>query len=890
MAGSSLTPPSAALAEQQASLRRVAMLVAAGAASEDVFAAIAREVAQMLRPRLVQIYRWEKDGSVTVAGTWGDGPNPFPAGSNWPWDDPSLVEMTERLRTGHPIRVEDVAEDIAGAPVDAGLGVGIGSAAGAAIVVDGEAWGHIGVAMAKGVPLPDGVEERLAEITELVATAIANSETREQLARLADEQAALRRVATLVARGAPPDEVFDAVAEEVGRLLGALSSGLVRFEDEKTARLIAAWGQVSERFSVGARLPLGGENIVSKIARTGRPARIDDVAQTGSGEIAEHARRLRTRTAVGGPIVVDGQLWGAMIAAEGAAGAMPADAGPRLEQFTELVATALSNTEARVEVARLADEQAALRRVATLVAEDTPAAELFTKVAEEVAGVFGQRIDTAIIRLEPDDTATVVAVWGEQPEGGIRVGLRLPVDGSGVAARVFREQRPVRVDEYAAAEGSIADRARTHGIRSAVGCPILVQGRVWGAMVVAHYEADPFPADAERRVSQFTHLVATGIANADARAEVQRLADEQAALRRVATLVAEGAAPTEVFDAVIVEVAQLLGATQVGLMRSVSAHEVSVLAGRGQDPAIVRPGMVLPLDGDSVTARVLLTGRSARIDRYEASGGAIAEIVRRSNINATVGAPITVEGAVWGVITASWEGQDLPAFDAEERLAEFAELLDTAIANADSRDQLTASRARVLTAGDEARRRVVRDLHDGAQQHLVHTIVSLKLAQQALSQGGERAEGLLADALDHAEEGNAELRELAHGILPSVLTRGGLLAGVDTLVSRLDLPVAVEVTSARLPPEIEASAYFIVAEALTNVVKHSQATKAEVTAVVEHDTLRVEVRDDGVGGADPDGAGLTGVGDRTAALGGQLRIDSPRWGGTVLAAEFPLTA
>ncbi len=890
MAGLSRTPPSAALAEQQASLRRLAMLVAAGAASADVFAAIAREVAQMLRPRLVQIYRWEKDGSVTVAGTWGDGPNPFPAGSNWPWDDPSLVEMTEQLRTGQPIRVEDVAEDIAGAPVDAGLSVGIGSAAGAAIVVDGEAWGHIGVAMAKGVPLPDGVEERLAEITELVATAIANSETREQLARLADEQAALRRVATLVARGAPPDEVFDAVAEEVGRLLDAFSSGLVRFEDEKTARLIAAWGQVGEEFSVGARLPIDGENIVSKIARTGRPARIDDVARTGSGEIAEHARRLRTRSAVGGPIVVDGQLWGAMIAAEGADGAMPADAGARLEQFTELVATALSNTEARVEVARLADEQAALRRVATLVAEEAPAAELFTKVAEEVAGVFGQRIDTAILRLEPDDTATVVAVWGEQPEGGIRVGLSLPVDGSGVSARVFRERRPVRVDEYATAEGSIADRARTHGIRSAVGCPILVQGRIWGAMVVAHYEPDPFPADAERRVSQFTHLVATGIANADARAEVQRLADEQTALRRVATLVAEGAAPTEVFDAVIVEVAQLLGATQVGLMRSVGAHEVSIVAGRGHDPAIVRAGMVLPLDGDSVTARVLLTGRSARINSYEASGGAIAEIVRRSKVSATVGAPITVEGAVWGVITASWQGQALPAVDAEERLAEFAELLDTAIANADSRDQLTASRARVLTAGDEARRRVVRDLHDGAQQHLVHTIVTLKLAQQALSQGGERAEGLLADALDHAEEGNAELRELAHGILPSVLTRGGLLAGVDSLVSRLDLPVAVEVTRVRLPPEIEASAYFIVAEALTNVVKHSQAAKAEVIAVVEHDTLRVEVRDDGVGGADPGGAGLTGVGDRAAALGGRLRVDSRRGGGTVLAAEFPLTA
>ena len=163
----------------------------------------------------------------------------------------------------------------------------------------------------------------------------------------------------------------------------------------------------------------------------------------------------------------------------------------------------------------------------------------------------------------------------------------------------------------------------------------------------------------------------------------------------------------------------------------------------------------------------------------------------------TVGAPITVESRLWGVITASWRPGDLPPADAEERLAEFAELIDTAIANADSRDQLTASRARVLTAGDEARRRVVRDLHDGAQQRLVHTIVTLKLAQRALREDPEQPRTLLAEALDHAEQGNAELRELAHGILPAVLTRGGLADAVDSLVARLDLPVHVERPAAR---------------------------------------------------------------------------------------------
>ena len=160
--------------------------------------------------------------------------------------------------------------------------------------VDGEGWGHIGVAMARGVPLPDRIEERLAEFTDLVATAISSSAKREQVARLADEQAALRRVATLVARGAPPTEVFDAVAEELGRLLDAASSGLIRFEDENTARLVAGWGRLGDEVPTGARLPIGGVNVITRIARSGRPARLDDYHEQGSGHVAERARRLQT--------------------------------------------------------------------------------------------------------------------------------------------------------------------------------------------------------------------------------------------------------------------------------------------------------------------------------------------------------------------------------------------------------------------------------------------------------------------------------------------------------------------------------------------------------------------------------------------------------------------
>ena len=200
-------------------------------------------------------------------------------------------------------------------------------------------------------------------------------------------------------------------------------------------------------------------------------------------------------------------------------------------------------------------------------------------------------------------------------------------------------------------------------------------------------------------------------------------------------------------------------------------------------------------------------------------------------------------------------------------------------------EELTASRARVVAATDEERRRVVRDLHDGAQQRLVQTIVTLKLALQP---DREPACELVAEALEQAERANVELRELAHGILPAVLTRGGLSAGLDGLASRTPVPVEIDVSVGRLPNAIEATAYFIVAEALTNVAKHAHAGHAEVTARIQDGTLLVQVRDDGVGGARPDGSGLVGLADRLAALDGRLRIDSPPDGGTLLAATIPL--
>jgi len=356
----------------------------------------------------------------------------------------------------------------------------------------------------------------------------------------------------------------------------------------------------------------------------------------------------------------------------------------------------------------------------------------------------------------------------------------------------------------------------------------------------------------------------------------------------VATLVAEGAPRTAVFDAVAAEMEGLLGADRVSLSRYEPGAEITVLAHRGSGAELVPTGSRLSLEGNNVQEMVRRTEGPAQMDNFEEAHGPIAEVQRTMGVRGVVAVPVVVDGRVWGVIGASWVGEESPPVDTEERMAQFAGLLETAIANADSRGQLDASRARLVTEADEARRRLVRDLHDGAQQRLVHTIVMLKLAERALGTHDGEARQLVGDALEQAEQSNRELRELAHGILPAALERGGLRAGVDAFVGRLDLPVGLDVPAERFPAEIEASAYFIVAEALTNVVKHAHADHAQVTVSVQNGVLHVQVRDDGIGGADPDGHGLVGLGDRATALGGRLQIESPRGGGTLLAATLPL--
>src|SRR3954447_18929478 len=410
--------------------------------------------------------------------------------------------------------------------------------------------------------------------------------------------------------------------------------------------------------------------------------------------------------------------------------------------FTDIDARSRAEQALRDREARLADEQAALRRVGTLVARGASRDEVFTAIARECAGLFGTAdvgtVDTGMVRYEDDSSQFVVASSGKFKEA-FSHGSRKPLGGENIASRVFRTGRAVRIDDYAIATGPIGEAARSIGLRSAVGTPIEVEGRLWGAMITGTAEDEPLPPDTEARLGQFTDMMATAIANTESRARANRLTEEQAALRRVATLVAHGAAPADVFDAVAAEMERVLNADGVTVSRYEPDSEVTVLAHRGVDARKVRPGSRWNHEGENETSIVRRTERPARMQAYRGTHGPIAELVEVLGVQATVAAPIVVEGRLWGVIIAYWRGDEPPPAGTEERMSQFAQLLETAVANADSRDQLTASRARLVTEADDARRRVVRDLHDGAQQRLVHAIITLKLALRAMRANDEEA-------------------------------------------------------------------------------------------------------------------------------------------------------
>jgi signal transduction histidine kinase len=284
---------------------------------------------------------------------------------------------------------------------------------------------------------------------------------------------------------------------------------------------------------------------------------------------------------------------------------------------------------------------------------------------------------------------------------------------------------------------------------------------------------------------------------------------------------------------------------------------------------------------------VLYSGSPARIDDYTNLPGETPKLMLRIGYRSTVSAPIVVAGILWGAVAVA--SADILPPDAEARLAAFCELVSLAVASAQARDDLRSSRARIVRAGDEQRRKLERNLHDGAQQRLVSLALTLRLARRQLESDLPRAEASLGAAAQELDLALEELRELARGLHPAALTEQGLAPAIAAAAERLPLPVTITAPEERLPTGIEATVFYIVSESLTNIVKHAQATAANVRIAIERDTLRFEITDDGRGGADPaTGTGILGLRDRAEAAGGTLFVVSPPGRGTVVTAQLPL--
>jgi signal transduction histidine kinase len=424
---------------------------------------------------------------------------------------------------------------------------------------------------------------------------------------------------------------------------------------------------------------------------------------------------------------------------------------------------------------------------------------------------------------------------------------------------------------------------------SLLALPIFGRGRLRALLMLqSRLIRGAFTAERLDGVKLITGQLAVSLDNAQLYAESRRIAEEQATLRRVATLVARGALPDLVFASVAEEVGHLFRAQHSGVLRFEPDGDVTLMGDDGVTPSRLDTSDQAQVD--ALMASVRATGRPARWDGDDRAPTGAPQPQRRG-VRSVAASPILVEGRVWGSMTVGSQQDRLPP-DIEHRLADFTELIATAIANADSRAQLAASRARIIAAADQTRRRIERDLHDGAQQRLISLALQVRAAQSQVPPALTELNTSLDRAVAEASEALDELRETARGIHPAILKNGGLAAALRTLARRSPIPVELDLqTRDRLPEPVEVSAYYVVAEALTNAAKHAEASGVTVTVQRRDagDVLRLTIGDDGVGGADFDrGTGLLGLRDRVEALGGRIGLESPRGVGTTLTVDLPI--
>ncbi|WP_307812254.1 GAF domain-containing protein [Lacisediminihabitans changchengi] len=771
------------LVEKERALRDVANLIGSAGADVDIIAIIVREASRQVDGLPITLTQFVGPRDLFVRAS-PDGP--AEPGMRIVSEPDTLPDRV--FRSGLPVRVDDYRRE-----PDAELAArfGIFAAIAVPIVVEGRVWGMFFVSSSVE-QLPPDTEALLSAFAQLVTASFDSIEARDQLRTVAEHDEAMR-VIQRDASGASITEVSSRLVEYASMLSGV-----------EHATLTVIGGVV-----VSATNP-----VVSISKPSVRPA------QTMAFPVTAQHNAL-------GVLSIETTLPG-----------LPTHTIQFLNDLSEVTGRIILAITNRQQLSELIDEQASLRRIAELAARGVPRAGPMDDILAAICRAASDQLngqEVTLLQFESADTVVAVATYASSVPPGTRI---VHPPGS-MSDRIAHAKATVRVDDFDSVPSAAI--VRRYGIRAGVGVPVFIEDRVWGAFV-ATSQIGPLPRDSESRLEGFAKLTWAAIANAEARESLRRLADEQAALRHVAELVARESPLPAVLEAVVEQAARVLDASSATVAREYHNG----------------------LDEPRVVAEV----------KPQATRGA-----HRAEV------PILVNGELWGVLTVS---SDAPSrMNARDRLKPFADLLAAAITNSAHRDGLTQSRARVIAAADEARRRLQRDVHDGAQQGLVNTILMLKLAMG--SAGGADAE-LLAEALSSAEEANRQLRDIVRGILPAALTRSGLAAGIRSLVADTQCEVDLKLDIPRLPAIIETTGYFTVAEAITNAVKHAQATRLTVSCVLssDGDELILIIEDDGVGGADPSrGTGLTGLKDRIEASNGTLEIEGTAHGGTRIVARIP---
>lgn len=776
------------LVEKERALRDVANLIARAGAEVDVIAVIVREATRQVHGLPVTLTQFVGPRELLVLAS-PDGP--ATAGMRIVFEADTLPDRV--LRSGRPFRVDDYRTQ-----PDAEMAARFGNVAGVAvpIVVEDRTWGMFFVSSDSG-PLPPDTENRLAAFAQLVTASFDSIEARNQLRAVAEHDGAMRSI---------QDDAVDGTITDVARRLVEYAAKLGGIEHATLTSI-------------------GG---------------VEVSAVSPAVSIADSS--IRPTQTLTFPVTAQQEQVGAFVV-ETTLPALPGQTTKNLTDLSDVTGRIILAIANRQHLSELIDEQASLRRIAELATRGAPRArpkdDLLAVICRAASDQLGGQ-EVTLLQFESADTIVAVATHG----GPVPPGVRVVHPPESLSDRVARTKRAVRVDDFDALPS--AEIVRKYGIRAGVGVPVFIDDRLWGAFVSTS-QTGPLPPDTEQRLEGFAQLTWMAIANAEAREILRRLADEQAALRHVAELVARESPLPTVLDAVVKEAARV--------------HDAS----------------------------------SAEVVRGDAGGSGQTRVMVEVRLKPTAGAhraeaPILVNGEAWGTLAVD---SDAPLrIDGRDRLKPFADLMAAAIANAEHRAGLTQSRVRVIAAADEARRRLQRDVHDGAQQRLVHTILILKLARDSAALGGD-VTGMLADALAHAEEANRQLRDIVHGILPASLSRNGLAAGIESLAAETPIPVELTLAIPRLPAALETTAYFTVAEAITNAVKHAHATHVSVSCVMSDDAdqLVLTIEDDGVGGADPSlGTGLTGLSDRIEASDGTIQLVSPAKRGTRIVARIPLDA